>query len=174
VKAFVQYVILSTVPKKSSTKINNTFKKDWGSNKGDVLQETIGIMLKNLPCLYCDGIKINCSDDKQRTGHPILDSWIADYKEYCTLFQVHHDSYVLCKIPKEAKGNNIKGPEHDNALYKEKFLKFLEIKTVLDSYGITRTQQQKLRAERNAFEIWFKIRRVHCADRILYNSPGMT
>src|SRR5690606_11791277 len=174
VKAFVQYAILPTVPKKPSTKINNIFKKDWGSNKGDVLQETIGIMLKDLPRLYRDGMKINCSDGKQRTGYPILGGWIADYKEYGTLFQVHHDSCVLCEIPKEAMGNNIKGPERDAALYKEKFLEFLEIKTALESHGITRTQQQKLRAERNELETWFKIRRVHCADRILYDSSGMT
>src|SRR5687768_2317935 len=116
----------------------------------------IGIILNDLPRLYNDGIKINCSDGKQRTGHPVLRGWIANYKEYGTIFQVNNDSYVIYEIPKDAMGSNVKGPVHNATVYKEKYLEFLQVKSSLEMRGLTRAQQQTLQVERDEHIAWFK------------------
>lgn len=173
-RAFVQLATLPTVPKKPSTRIGNTAKKDWGANKDDVLQQTFGIILADLPRLYREGIVINCSDGKQRIGHPVQGGWIADYKEYGTLFQVNNDSCVMCEIPKDNMGDNVKGPVRDSELYKVKYDEYLKIKRALETKGLTMKQQKPLRDDRDKIVDWFKVRRVHLADRILHDLPGMT
>ncbi|RPA80924.1 hypothetical protein BJ508DRAFT_326775 [Ascobolus immersus RN42] len=145
---------VSQVPKKPSTRIGNTAKKDWGANKDDVLQQTFGIILADLPRLYREGIVINCSNGKQRIGHPVQGGWIADYKEYGTLFQVNNDSCVMCEIPKDNMGDNVKGPVRDSELYKVKYDEYLKIKRALETKGLTMKQQKPLRDDRDKIVDW--------------------
>ena len=172
-RAFIQFATYPSIPKKPSTKIGKHHIKDWGANKKDVLQQTFAIVLRDLPKLYEEGIEINCSDGKKRIGHPILGGYICDYKECGTLFQVKADSCVLCEIPKNLMGSNLKGPARKPAEYKAMYSEFMNIKAALEGTGLSRNEKKRLRADRDDIISWFKARRVHLADRIFYDLPGV-
>lgn len=175
-KAFLELASLPIVPKKPATKgKNSTYTlTGWALDKNDAIQETLAIILKDLPRLYAEGMEINCSDGKKRVGHPILAGWIADYKEYSNIFQIKQNSCVNCEIPQETMGDNIAGPARDFALYKEKYLEWRALKVQLDSVGVlTAPERRTVKATSDVIVQWFQARRVLLADRLISDLPGM-
>lgn len=174
-RAFLELATLPIVPKKPATKgKNSTYTlTGWALDKNDAIQETLSIILQDLPRLYADGMEINCSDGKKRIGHPILAGWIADYKEYSNIFQVKNNSCVNCEIPQSTMGDNVFGPRRDYALYKEKYQEWRRLKTKLDTRGTSREAQRPVREDAKVIQRWFMDRRALLADRLISDLPGM-
>ena len=89
---------MPSIPKKPKTKgKKSTYTlTGWGLHKNDTIQETIGNIINDIIPLYEQGFEVTCSDGKVRKVRPILGGWVADYKEYHSLFQVKNNSCVNC------------------------------------------------------------------------------
>ncbi|RPA70559.1 hypothetical protein BJ508DRAFT_199232, partial [Ascobolus immersus RN42] len=87
-KAFIQLASLPAAPPLSA----------WIRQKNNSIQQTLSVILQDLSVLYSTGIEFNCSDGKVRIGHPKMCGWIADYKEFGTLFQIYANSCAVCEI----------------------------------------------------------------------------
>lgn len=174
-RAFLELATLPIVPKKPVTKgKNSTYTlTGWALDKNDAIQETLAIILGDLPKLYADGMEINCSDGKKRIGHPILAGWIADYKEYSNIFQVKNNSCVNCEIPQSTMGDNVSGPPRDYALYKQKYLEWRALKSTLDTMAPSLPARRPIKASADVIAEWFKTRRALVADRLISDLPGM-
>jgi hypothetical protein len=76
----------------------------------DLLQDVIDKILRPLGDVFHDGVDIVYSDGYKRNCYPRLSSWIADHKEYITLFDMKSSSCPRCEIPFDQIG--IPTPTH--------------------------------------------------------------
>lgn len=178
-KAFLQLASLPAIPKKPNTKDVTPGHKapplsSWIRQKNNSVQQTLSVILEELSTLYAEGIKFNCSDGKIRTGHPKMCGWIADYKEFGTLFQIYANSCVVCEIPQAMQGDNVSGPPRDFALYEEKSEEYKELKKKLEAGGLRKLVREKALKDAKIMEEWFKRRRAYIGHRALDDGPGLS
>ena len=78
------------------------------------VQSVIECVLRELPCLWKDGIEVVCPDGKTRIGHPVIGAWLADYPEYIKLFTASYMSCPICIAPR----TSLDMPPTDEVTYK--------------------------------------------------------
>lgn len=176
-RAWIHLASLPTIPKKPTSKGKNAnfTLAGWGLDKNDTIQETLETILKDLTRLYSEGIEIECSDGKVRVCHPILAGWIADYKEYGSLFQVKNNSCVNCEIPMSSMGDNVKGPARNFSAYKRKYHDYMDMKEALEAGGLGPITHKRYKQDTTDIGAWFFARRAHLADRLFHeDNPALS